>query len=135
MEQTQLDNPVHLTITQIEEKETKTKQPILVVHFKTLSESENFELAQLFFKPHTRNTEQTNKELVNSLVRFCQCFGISVNHPSEIQEWVGKTGRAHLEYSPGLVGENVYSVKEFISRDLVFPRFTDENSFRGDRLI
>ena len=134
--ETLLDNPVQLRITEIEEKIDKQNREYLLIHFVTLSEQVNFNLSLLLYKPLPNNNSQQNKETINKLVRFCNAFAISTSHPSEIQDWIGKIGRANVQYSPDLKGENYYSINNLLSRnqDFTQSKLTSENNFRGDRI-
>jgi hypothetical protein len=131
---TQLDNPVLLRIAGVEDKVTKLGDEVLILDFVTQSESANFELAHILYKPNTRTSAEENKLRVNKLVRFCQTFGISTSTATDTLTWVGKVGRANLDYQTDLHGKPMPLVLEFVDRHADYRgKLIDENNWRGDR--
>ena len=129
-----LDNPVMLCINKVEDRTTKLGDEILIVEFTTQSESPNFDLAHIFYKPDSRQSESENRARISKLMSFCQSFGISTSVASDTDSWAGKTGRANLDYFTGLRGEMVPNVYEFVPRHLDYnTKLTDESNWRGDK--
>ena len=100
MEETrsQLDNLLLLRIAGVEDKTTKTGDEVLVLELESASEGISIHLAHILFKPCSPQSEQENKGRVNTLVRFCQCFGIPTSVPTDTSSWIGKVGRANLNF-------------------------------------